>query len=533
VTAIRRTPLNRRPGHDPAGREDIAPVLPKVGDVVAGKYRIEKVVGEGGMGIVYAAHHLVLDQRVALKLLLVDSVRGDETVERFVREAQAAARLRSEHVVRVTDAGALDSGVPFLAMEFLQGCDLAELVSLDGPLPAADVADYLLQVLSALAQAHAAGIVHRDLKPANLFLALREDGSNIIKVLDFGISKQRSERAQWKELTGKAVLGTPAYMSPEQLRSSKSVDARADIWSLGVVMYELLSGKLPFDGETPGEIFAAILERSPAPLRAHRPSLSQAWEDIVMRCLRRAPEERFADVGELARALAPFGSGRWAQVVPAIERAQAKSLRSIHKTDVALVAAAVSAAIKSLPPPMRAPAPADGGSNGVRRFVSPYATLGTGKTLVADLFPPQAQTTRRRPGLWSASASASASATAIGGVFLIAAVVLTSRALSPSPHHVVAALRPSGTAQAPLPPMAIPEPIVAVAGASASTPSSLERPGAVSPQGDQHLQSMPPKPPAVAPPNPVRVTPANRSAPPLSAKQIATEPRPKFLKSWR
>ena len=192
--------------------------MPRPNDLVAGKYCIERVVAEGGMGVVYAAQHLALDQRVALKVLLFDALQAHELVERFVREARAAARLRSEHVVRVTDAGALESGAPFLVMEYLQGCDLAELLRLEGPLPPADVADYALQVLAALAQAHAASIIHRDLKPANLFLSVRDDGSNILKVLDFGISKQTSQKLQWKELTGKAVLGTPNYMSPEQLR---------------------------------------------------------------------------------------------------------------------------------------------------------------------------------------------------------------------------------------------------------------------------------------------------------------------------
>src|SRR5580698_6170758 len=230
---------------------DVGLVLPRVGDVVGDKYRIEKVVGRGGMGVVYAAHHMVLDQRVALKLLLVDPLRGDD----------------------------------------------------------------MLQALSALAQAHAAGIVHRDLKPANLFLAVREDKTNILKVLDFGISKQKGDRAHWKDLTGQAVLGTPVYMSPEQLRSSKSVDPRADLWSLGVVMYELLTGKVPFDGDGPGEVFAAVLERTPLSPRVHRPELRTEWEDIVMRCLRRDPDERFQSAGELAAAIAPLGSGRWARLV--------------------------------------------------------------------------------------------------------------------------------------------------------------------------------------------------------------------------
>jgi serine/threonine protein kinase len=238
------------------------------------------------------AHHLVLDRRVALKVLLVDAMRGDETVERFVREAQAAARLDSEHVVRVMDAGSLETGLPFFVMEHLEGYDLDEMLTLEGPIEPTMLVDYTLQVLAALAQAHAAGIVHRDLKPANLFLAVTDDGRDIIKVLDFGISKQDSDRAHWKQLTGQGILGTPSYMSPEQLRSSKSVDARADIWSLGVCLYQLATGALPFDGDGPGEIFAAILEESPILLRKRRPDVPQGLEDIVMRCLHRDPEAR-------------------------------------------------------------------------------------------------------------------------------------------------------------------------------------------------------------------------------------------------
>ncbi|MGD0674718.1 MAG: serine/threonine-protein kinase, partial [Polyangiaceae bacterium] len=370
-------------------------VLPQPGDVIAGKYRIESVVGEGGMGVVYAAHHMVLDQRVALKLLLVDAVGGDETVERFVREAQAAARLRSEHVVRVTDAGALDHGLPFLVMEFLQGCDLAELLRLEGPLSPTDCADYMLQSLAALAQAHAAGIVHRDLKPANLFLACRDDGSNILKVLDFGISKQQSSRAQWKELTGKAVLGTPAYMSPEQLRSSKNVDARADVWSLGVVVYELLAGRLPFDGDGPGETFAAVLETTPEPLRSHRPELSAEWEGLVLRCLSRDPAMRFQNVAELAHVLIPLSSGRWAHLLPVIEKALAKpGPHPMSTTGSALVQAAVAAAITSLPPPMPATSAAS----------APRATLATDRTLFAEVVPVGDFAPRRRVQMAVASA---------------------------------------------------------------------------------------------------------------------------------
>ena len=184
-----------------------ATALPNVGDVLVGKYRIEKVVGEGGMGVVFAARHEALDQLVAIKVLLADAAKGEGVIERFVREAQAAARLQSENVARVFDAGSLENQVPFLVMEYLEGCDLEELLKLNGPLPVQDACDYILQALAAMAQAHAVGIIHRDLKPANLFLAVRPDGSNVIKILDFGISKQTAAAGREKALTGRAVLG--------------------------------------------------------------------------------------------------------------------------------------------------------------------------------------------------------------------------------------------------------------------------------------------------------------------------------------
>jgi serine/threonine-protein kinase len=345
-----KAPRTRSAEEEPA--VELARGLPRVGEIAGDKYRIEKVIGRGGMGVVYAAHHLVLDQRVALKLLLVDAVRGDDTVERFLREAQASARLRSDHVVRVMDAGALDTGHPFLAMEYLEGCDLRELLSLEGRQPFAETADYMLQALAALAQAHAAGIVHRDLKPGNLFLAVREDKTNILKVLDFGISKQNGDRAHWKDLTGQAVLGTPVYMSPDQMRSSKSVDPRADLWSLGVVMYELLTNEVPFDGEGPGEVFAAVLEKDPVSPRTHRPEVPSEWERIITRCLRRNPDERWQNAAELANALAPLGTGRWAHLVPGIRRALSRP-SVMPKGGMALMAAAVAAARASMAPPAK------------------------------------------------------------------------------------------------------------------------------------------------------------------------------------
>jgi serine/threonine protein kinase len=289
--------------------------MPKVGDLIAGKYRLEKVAGEGGMGIVYAAQHLVLRQRVAVKVLLPDAASSELVVERFAREAQAAARIQSEHVARVMDAGATATGAPFLVMEYLEGCDLEELLSVEGPLPLTDVVDYLMQALEALAHAHAVGLVHRDIKPANLFLAVRPDGGNVIKMLDFGISKAMRSTPEQKVLTGQAVLGSPVYMSPEQLRNAKDIDARADIWSLGVVAYELLCGKPPFDGDGVGEIFAAILEKDPQPVHVVNWRLPPEVSAVIAKCLQRKPEDRWNDAAQLARALKPFGSGIWNSVV--------------------------------------------------------------------------------------------------------------------------------------------------------------------------------------------------------------------------
>ena len=303
--------------------------MPKIGDVIAAKYRLDKVAGEGGMGIVYAAEHLVLKQRVAVKVLLPDAVASEAIVERFAREARAAAKINSEHVARVLDAGTTANGAPFLVMEYLEGCDLGELLELQKTLPVVEVVDYIVQALEGLAHAHASNVVHRDLKPANLFLGCRPDGSNAIKVLDFGISKSTRSKPEDKRLTGHHVLGSPVYMSPEQLRNATNIDARADIWSIGIVAYELLTGAPPFDGEGVGEIFAAILEKEPAPLAEKDPKIPRALSDVIAKCIRRDPNERWEDVGRLARALAPFGSDFTPAIVERAEQvlARAKQMR--------------------------------------------------------------------------------------------------------------------------------------------------------------------------------------------------------------
>src|SRR5262245_41329189 len=223
------------------------------GTMLADKYRVERVLGRGGMGVVVAATHVELDQRVALKFLLPEAMESVEVVERFAREARAAVKIESEHVARVIDVGKLENGLPYMVMEYLNGRDLAALLDEQIKLSIDDALEYTLQACEAIAQAHALGIIHRDLKPANLFVTNRADGTTSIKVLDFGISKVSlagSSPAEMNLTQTAAIMGSPTYMSPEQMRASRDVDPRADIWALGVIMYELLAGQPPFMGST-------------------------------------------------------------------------------------------------------------------------------------------------------------------------------------------------------------------------------------------------------------------------------------------
>jgi serine/threonine-protein kinase len=288
------------------------PGVPAVGDVVAGKYRVDRIIGVGGMGVVVAATHLQIHEKYAIKVLLPKLAKDAETVERFLREARAAVRIKSEHIARVTDVGRGDGGAPYIVMEYLEGRDLGDLLAEHGPLPVTDAIEYVLQACEGIAEAHALGIVHRDLKPSNLFLTRRSDGVPFVKVLDFGISKSSSEQLGGPEspvLTDtKAVFGSPAYMSPEQIRSAKSVDVRSDVWTLGVVLHELLTGRTPFVAETVGGLLSAIAADEPERLSALRPDASPDLEAVILRCLAKKPAERFASVAELAGALAEWKS---------------------------------------------------------------------------------------------------------------------------------------------------------------------------------------------------------------------------------
>ena len=337
--------------------------LPTTGDVIDGKYVLERLLGQGGMGAVYAARHLKLGHAVAIKVMLADAA-NHEAASRFVNEGRAAANIQNEHVVRVSDVDE-ENGYAYMVLELLEGEDLAQVLERERRLPPHVAVGYVLQALDGVRQAHAQGIVHRDLKPSNLFLARRQDGTTVVKVLDFGISKANSSNplgASPGALTStKAMLGSPLYMSPEQLRSSKSVDARADIWAIGVILYELITGKLPFMGENLGELFAQILEVEAPLLRLHVPDAPHAVEAIVARCLQRRPEHRFQSVAELERELAPFAAAFSASPFAASALAPSAMPRTamMNTPPLAQVHAAQAAQLSGQygPPPMMAQTP--------------------------------------------------------------------------------------------------------------------------------------------------------------------------------
>jgi serine/threonine-protein kinase len=279
----------------------------RVGDTLAGKYRVEKVLGAGAMGIVVAATHVDLREVRAIKFMLPSMLGDVEGVERFLREARAAVRLKSQHVAKVHDVGRLETGAPYIVMEYLEGTDLKSLLGARGTLPVTEAVAYMLQACEAIAEAHALGIVHRDLKPANIFLTTGVGGVPCVKVLDFGIAKILVDDGPAVDVTRTTqFLGTPLYMSPEQMRSTRNVDARTDIWALGVLLYRMLAGRTPFEGSTVTEICVAVGFDQPEPLITLRPDVPPGLDAAVMRCLEKKPAGRFATAAELAAAVAPF-----------------------------------------------------------------------------------------------------------------------------------------------------------------------------------------------------------------------------------
>ncbi|HVY25174.1 MAG TPA: protein kinase [Polyangiaceae bacterium] len=413
-----------------------------VGDLIAGKYEVTGLLGSGGMGYVISARHTELGEMVALKFLRPEALAHDELVERFAREARAAAKIRSEHVANVFDVGTLEDGTPYIVMEYLAGKDLADYLHQEGALPISVAVEYVMQACEALAAAHAHGIVHRDIKPENLFLTRQAQGMAIIKVLDFGISKIALPRSKRDLVRTQMALGSPVYMSPEQIRRSDQVDARSDIWAIGCVLFELLTGVTAFDEPSLLELSAAILEREPVPLQTLRPDASEELEEVVLRCLQKNPDQRYQNVAELAAALYPF----------APRRARISAERCYHMLKNAGIVATELQLASAYPPPMSS------GRITTTRSVpeAPRTTTPAAIDLtVTDDEAPLAPKKSRKLALLAALAAAVAA-----GAFLLHAQGQSTPAAATAPQKGAALVTPPATAvAAPSPAVPLPQPL--------------------------------------------------------------------------
>ncbi|HVH42734.1 MAG TPA: protein kinase, partial [Labilithrix sp.] len=280
----------------------------KPGDVLGGKYKVERILGAGGMGVVVAARHVDLGQRVALKFMQQEAMTDPAHAERFLREAKAAVQLKSVHTARVLDVGRLKNGEPFLVMEYLEGRDLDAELQAHGPMPPHMAVDCILQASEALAEAHGLGMVHRDVKLKNLFLTETVHGRPLVKVLDFGLAKTLGIHGDASLTATNSVFGSPQYMSPEQMRSAKDVDFRSDIWSLGVCLYELLTGRVPFDASGVAEICAMVLKDPVPPPSRFARGLPIDLEFVILKCLEKDVELRYQSIADLAFALQNYAA---------------------------------------------------------------------------------------------------------------------------------------------------------------------------------------------------------------------------------
>jgi tRNA A-37 threonylcarbamoyl transferase component Bud32 len=499
----------------------------RANEVLAGKYRITRMLGEGGMGIVVEAVHLGLGHRVALKLLRSELVRAEHR-ERFFREARAAGSLRSEHVVAIKDVDTLPDGTPFLVMEYLEGADLGRVVHERGPLPPEEATDYVLQACHALAEAHSRGIVHRDLKPPNLFLTRRLDGAPLVKVLDFGIAKI-ADGEMARELTATSqYMGSPSYMSPEQVRSAKRVDTRTDIWALGVILYELLTGCPPFDGETAGDVFVKISTEPPRPFAPPMPM--PLLEAIVLRCLEKDPERRYRDVAELAAALLPYAGVNGRARAEAVARVAGRELPVISE-----------------PLPVAASGPMRHAASGPthRAASGPTQHAATGPTHHAASGPPvpaaanlsAAVTTL---GLGAGQSQVLPGRRRRGGVIAAVAVVIvagvaTASYLTLAPGS--SATSPAATAPAPAAaPTAQPATATqptAVRGAPPAPPAPAGGPAPAAPPTSVATPPPAPVEPGATPPTAGSAEPAAAAPPPGSVESPTPEPPRKVRKPGR
>ena len=478
----------------------------EVGNVIAGKYLIERVIGVGGLGVVVAAKHIALEQSVAIKYLLPAAQMTPTFVERFIREARLAASIKSEHVARVYDVATHECGVPYIVMEYLVGRDLRSLLA-DGPIPPADAVDFLLQACEALAEAHKAGIVHRDLKPDNFFLAAGPGGGDSIKLLDFGISKMTFERGDARgarQLTGDADrFGTPDYMSPEHLRATASVDARADVWSLGVVLFECLTGKVPFLGNDFPQLCVSILTAAPFALNALLPEAPPGLEAVIARCLEKEPEKRFQNIGELAEALAPFGFDDSARRVDHIRRVIEGSI-SQPRTQAGARMSYSDGSLRASRTPTRGGRASSSGAVAAVQAVSGVVPETT--TIAMELRHPKPKRAKRPVLLAS---------TALLAVGLVVGVVVLRARATPAPSiapvdsfHASAPTAEAPAPQAPVtgafatPAASAPAPVLPVAEPATTPVASAATTEAPGPRTNRPAAGAGHKPPAPARPSP-------------------------------
>lgn len=305
----------------------------RLGSTIGGKYLIASFLAEGGMGTVYAAQHIIIKRRFAVKFLHAELARRRDALARFRREAEAAGALESENVAAVVDFGIATDGAPYIVMEYLEGCDLGRLLSSQGPLPVERAADLVVQACTGIQGAHAAGVIHRDLKPENLFICRRSDGTDLLKIVDFGIAKLRSGDAG-EVLTGTwDVVGTAAYMSPEQARGEADLDPRTDVYALGVILYKLLSGRTPHPGDSYNAVLHHISTEEALPLACEDRELPPGLVAVVHRALARDPAERHASAQQLCAALLPWARRqRW----PLLASPQGDASREPESTQAVL-----------------------------------------------------------------------------------------------------------------------------------------------------------------------------------------------------
>jgi len=455
-----------------------SPVNP--GDILVGRFRVDRVLGMGNMGIVVAATQIHLEQRVALKFMLANRNTSRALNERFLLEARAAAALKTEHIARVSEFGYLESGAPYMVMEYLDGEDLSAILRQRGPLPIPEAVDYILQACEAVGEAHAIGIIHRDIKPANLFLT-GMGKRPCIKVLDFGISKfTEGEHALTK--TGEA-MGSPLYMSREQMNSAKDVDGRTDIWSLTCTLYELLAGagNTPFSAETLPKLCTRVCLDEPTRLDTFRPDAPSALWAVLVQGVEKDRERRFSNVAEFAAALAPFGSPRAAMYVDRIAMALGEAIAPARPTDV----------LPPEPSTQVAPVPLATHPSALAAVTgSAPAAATTGSALIR---PVSAAVSRQRRGAVAAGIGAALVALVLGGVGVVrwraGPPAVMPSAVAPGPS-ITASIVVQGDAAAPAVPV--------VSAAMASAPSATD--SAPAPSTKPKTKPSPPAPPLTIPP---------------------------------